>query len=62
MWMNLKVLYLSCAPCLSSCCLLHHFTNYLLIIGYLETRDPLTAEELEEKERLLEEVNGMFKC
>ena len=60
MWMNLKVLYISCAS--SSCCLPHHFTNYLLIIGYLETRDPLTAEELEEKEQLLEEVNEMFKC
>ena len=45
-------------PHLSSCCLLHHFTSYLLITDhwYLEMRDPLTAEELEEKERLLEEV------
>ena len=27
---------------------------------YLEGGDPLTAEELEEKERLLEEVSGMY--
>ena len=27
---------------------------------YLEGGDPLTAEELEEKERLLEDVSGMW--
>lgn len=43
------------------CCLLYHFANDQLHIWHLETGDPLTPEELEEKERLLEEVNCVFR-